>query len=75
MQVAHGPGSLPVLAPPATAAMQPEASRAPAAVTDVQAPEGSAAGLQQKAQEQVPSGEFDISQVLNLSGGSLPTSA
>ena len=75
MQVAHGPDSLPVPAPPATTAMQPEASQAPAAVTGAQAPEGSAAGLQQKAQEPVPSGEFDINQVLNLSGGSLPTSA
>lgn len=75
VQVAHAPGSQPALAPPAVAAKQPEASLAPVAVTGVQAPEASAAGLQQKAQEQAPSAEFDMSQVLNLSGGSLPTSA
>lgn len=75
MQVAQAPGSQPALAPSAIAAMQPEGSMAPAAVTGVHPPEASAAGLQQKAQEQAPSAEFDMSQVLNLSGGSLPTSA
>ena len=75
VQVPHAPGSQPALAPPASAALRSEASQAPPAVTGVQAPEGSAAGLQQKPQEQTPSPEFDISQVLNLSGGSLPTSA
>ncbi len=75
MQVAHAPGSQPVLAPPATSTMQPEASQAQPPVTGVQVAEGSAAGLQQKPQEQAASPEFDISQVLNLSGGSLPTSA
>ncbi len=75
MQVAHAPGSQPALAPPATAATQPEVSQAQPAVSGVQMTDGSAAGLQQKPQEQAPSAEFDISQVLNLSGGSLPTSA
>lgn len=78
MQVTGASYSQPALAPPATSAMQPEASQAPAAAPGAHTAEGSAAGLHQEAAaavQKASSGEFDMSQILNLSGGSLPTSA
>ena len=77
-QALSGPSSQP-LADPA-----PPAEASHPAASDVHAVQGAAADIQQKAQEQgaapAPvqrafSGEFDMNQVLNLSGGSLPTSA
>ena len=73
------------------AAAPPEASQAPVAADEAQAAplaaQGPSTELQQKAPEQASApaaaaaaqetvpGEFDMSQVLNLNAGSLPTSA